>query len=43
MKEIRLRIVVPVAIVIAFVAVVLLFDPQISQTFDEEFHLVAGC
>ena len=42
MKKIQLRIVVPVAIVIAFVAVVL-FDPQISQTFDEEFHLVAGC
>ncbi len=41
-KSIWLRILTPAAIVVAFVAVVLLSDRQMSQTFDEGFHLVAG-
>ena len=36
------RILLPVALIVMFVAVVLLSHLQMSQTFDEGFHLAAG-
>jgi hypothetical protein len=40
--NIWLRGALPLALALSFVAVVLLSDRQMSQTFDEGFHLVAG-